>query len=378
MEETTAGFVGPAVPLISIACSMLLPAMAQDLARPESLAFNGGRAAQWKEIPFGRSSLQLREGWSLYPRRRAKDGRAPWVVAARSVDRVLGRSIVVTTDNIHAFLRGTEQEPEARVRDERAAEELFRALVDGRPIERGLIGERLIGAAQKLERDARLGPPRDRRDERVHERLLHWKVRVVGLPNVAWRVKAKRRGSGFDVAGCFYRDWAQLKLVEVRGHITRQAAVELSERVLVEGPPVFWSSASISTGEFNEEEDRRQARNAREMRADVALAQRRFDAALDPRRSIDVAKRLCASDQGLTRVAIVSALGAPDFEIGNGEDGGEDGALVYGLWDGRVLEFVGRPRIRELRLAEVPRPRSALSEKYTSGALVERLWKRDS
>lgn len=107
---------------------------------------------------------------------------------------------------------------------------------------------------------------------------------------------------------------------------------------------------------------------------DHALIARRFGAALDTRRSPAfarsfVASSLDASARAPSFAEVLATMGLPDYDFGRVER-----VLAYQLWDDSVLEFVGNLRVRELRIARAPRPRSLLREDLVSGPTVDRLW----
>lgn len=331
----------------------------QDSFRLESLVYDG-KAATWRAVEVSRSTLRLRAGWNLYPELPSEAGLEPWLVAARTMDRVLGRAVALTTKNLGSFFTGTPADPNGRVRDVGAAEEFFRLAVHGKPVERRDLGERLLVAARLLVAGTRLRAS-ESGDPRIHERLSRSILRVDAVAPRSWSVRAQPRGSGFDVSGVFYRDRRCLELVEVRAHVSRDARIDLQERALIAGPvlrPVVDSDDSVTR------------LRAAERAADLALVRRRFEAALDPRRTILRARRLCTGDEPPTRAAIVAALGPPDHRTGRGADE----AAVYGLWNGTVVEFVGRPRIHELRVARPPRPRTPENDELVSGPTIDRLW----
>ncbi|MCB9917878.1 MAG: hypothetical protein H6832_05700 [Planctomycetes bacterium] len=358
----------------------------EDGRRPEELGFHG-TAADWNPIEVGRSSLKLLPGWKFFRERPAKDAFAPAIVAARDVDRAVGRSVGVTFDNVHLFFAGRDG---VRVGDEAAAVELASVLAGGTVLERGAIGERLLAAARLLQDEQRLvGPARNGREavvrfpyptheSKMHERLLHWTVRVHDDVEPAWRPKAEAAPSfefhgaitsGFAVSLCVFRDYPYFHVARVDVLVARDGRIQWKESTLVSGPPVVWSTAVGSSSDTDFE------RQSREMVADTALARRRFAAALDPRRSPAFAQKICtnaeAAATGLTGDDVVRALGKPDHVLR-----GEEQILVYGLPDGNVLEFVGDPRVRELRFAEVPRTRTELRDDLVSGPRIEKLWER--
>lgn len=361
--------------LVPIFLALAVVGHAQD--RPEQLGFRG-QARAWVPIEVNASRLKLLPGWNFYPARIAKDSLPPHVVAARDVDRAVGRAVVVTYDNLRLFLADKASDAgSARVPDAEAALEIVRVLADGRVIEGGAELERFVEAARILNAEQRhiegsdLAEGQERfampeHEARPHERLLHWTVRLVDVSKAVARPKVEAVGQRFRVTLSVFRSERLLELVTVEADIGRNGALTWREHGVVHGPPCVWSTAVSGDGDARDFE-----REAREMRADVELARRRFTAALDARRSTSFARKLCTAEPPLSTSALVAALGKPDMILE-----GEEGVRVYILGTGKVLEFVGHPRVRELRLAEPPRPRTKLNDELVSGPAIERLWER--